>query len=43
MDIQRKNFLQLGARLLYGRPIEGYYVFYDDVSSQGELCGYNVL
>ena len=27
MDIQGKNFLQWGARLLYGRPIKGYYVF----------------
>ena len=26
MDIQGKNFLQLGARLLYFRPIEGCYV-----------------
>ena len=26
MDIQGKNFLQLGAGLLYGKPIEGSYV-----------------
>ena len=26
MDIQGKNFLQLGARLLYVRPFEGCYV-----------------